>query len=296
MRAGCQEIRPVPVARTVLLRGDARSVKSERMTGSARCVAVTAVLAIGQLALPLTAPADTWIRVRTQHLLMVSSAGEAATTEVARRLERFVDAFSSIAGLGASPDVPVTVMVFRNDASFARFRPRQNGRTLNLAGYFQRADDENTIALSLEPSRGDHPYSVIFHEYAHALTTRSAMLWPLWLQEGLAEFCSTFDADDRRVELGEPVRDHIRLLRSERWLPLQTLFAVDRASPLYNEDRQKIFYAEAWALVHYFLVGDNGRHRQPFSQFIDYLSAGRAPDRAFADAFDTDRKALEANL
>jgi len=266
------------------------------MTNSARCIATTAVLAIVQLALPLTAPKETWIRVRTQHLLIVSGAGESATTEVAQRLERFVDAFSSIAGIGASPDVPVTVMVFKNDASFARFRPRQNGRTMNLSGYFQRADDENTIALSLESPAGDHPYRVIFHEYAHALTTRSAMLWPLWLQEGLAEFCSTFEADDRRVELGQPVRDHIRLLRSEGWLPLPTLFAVDRASPLYTEDRQKIFYAEAWALVHYLLVGDKGRHRQPFSQFIDYLSAGRAPDRAFAEAFDTDGKALEAGL
>src|SRR5262245_2636973 len=136
------------------------------MTRSARCIAMTAVLAVGQLALPLTAPREPWIRVRTEHLLLLSSAGESATTDVAGRLERFVDAFSSIAGIGASPDVPVTVMVFRNDASFARFRPRQNGRTMNLAGYFQRADDENTIALSLEPSGADHPYRVIFHEYA----------------------------------------------------------------------------------------------------------------------------------
>ena len=79
------------------------------MANSARCIATTAVLAIVQLTLPLTAPKETWIRVRTQHLLIVSSAGESATTEVAQRLERFVDAFSSIAGIGASPDVPVTL-------------------------------------------------------------------------------------------------------------------------------------------------------------------------------------------
>jgi tetratricopeptide (TPR) repeat protein len=266
------------------------------MTNPVRSVALVVVLAIGHLALPLMAPKDTWLRVRTQHLLIVSSAGEGATSEVARRLERFVDAVSSIAGIGASPEVPVTVMVFRNSASFARFRPLQNGRTMNWSGYFQRADDENTIALSLESSADGDPYRVIFHEYAHALTSRSADRWPLWLQEGLAEFCSTFDADDRRVELGQPVPEHVRLLRSESWLPLQALTPVNRASPLYTEDHQQIFYAEAWALVHYLLVGDNGLHRRPFSGFLDGLSSGLAPDRAFAKAFASSDKALEADL
>jgi tetratricopeptide (TPR) repeat protein len=266
------------------------------MTPTTRpAIAAMAVL-VASVTGPVSAAPDAWIRLRTAHLVLVSNAGETGTRDVAGRLERFIDAFGSLGNIDVTPDAQVTVLVFRNDASFARFRPRQNGRTMNLSGYFQRADDENLIALSLESSADAHPYRVIFHEYAHALTTRAAVLWPLWLQEGLAEFCSTFDADDQFAELGLPVPEHVRLLDRERWLPLATLFAVDRASPLYTGDQQKMFYAEAWALVHYLIAGDHGRRRAGLARFADGLAAGQAPDRAFASAFDLNGDALEAAL
>jgi tetratricopeptide (TPR) repeat protein len=256
----------------------------------------TIALLVTSLTLPASAAPDTWTRLRTDHLVIVSNAGESGTRDVAERLERFIDTLSSLGSIEVTPDVPVTVMVFRNDASFSRFRPRQAGKTMSLSGYFQRADDENLIALSLETSADAYPYRVIFHEYAHALTTRAAVLWPLWLQEGLAEFCSTFEADDQFAELGLPVPEHVALLDRERWLPLRTLFAVDRTSSLYTGDQQKIFYAEAWALVHYLLVGDHGRHRPGVAQFANGLAAGRAADRAFASAFDVSGAALEPAL
>jgi tetratricopeptide (TPR) repeat protein len=243
------------------------------------------------------APAkDRWIRLRSPHLSLVSNASDRATRDVARRLERFVDALSSLLDLQSPPDVPATVMVFRNDASFAPFRPRQNGRTLDLSGYFQRADDENLIALSLDAPADEHPYRVIFHEYAHALTVRTAALWPLWLQEGMADFYSTFEADNRRVAIGQPIREHARLLREQSLLPLRTLFAVDRSSPLYLEGSQNIFYAESWVLVHYLMEGDNNRRRPQFARFIEHVSEGRPAGRAFADAFGTDLDALERDL
>jgi tetratricopeptide (TPR) repeat protein len=264
------------------------------MTAMMRPAITTTALLVTSLVVP--AAPEAWIRLRTDHLVIVSNAGERGTRDVAQRLERFIDAFASLRIVEVTPDVPVTVMVFRNDAAFSKFRPRQNGKTMNLSGYFQRADDENLIALSLESSADAHPYRVIFHEYAHALTTRAAILWPLWFQEGLAEFCATFEADDQFAELGLPVPEHVRLLDRDRWLPLQTLFAVDRTSPIYAGDEQKIFYAEAWALVHYLIVGDHGRHRAGLAQFAGRLAAGLAADRAFASAFDMSGEALEAEL
>lgn len=246
---------------------------------------MAAAVAAAVLAAPLTAANETWLRAQTPHLTIVSSANERATREVAQRLERFVDALASLTSLDVQPDVPVTVMLFRDEKAFAPFRPKQNGRTLNLAGYFRRGDDQNLIALHLGGSGEKHSDRVVFHEYAHALTSRAAALWPLWLQEGLAEFSSTFQADGRRVEFGDPVRDHLRLLRTERWLPLRTVLAVDRSSPLYNEDAQNIYYAQAWALVHYLMVGDHGRHRGGLAQFMGRLSAGLAPGLAFAESF-----------
>lgn len=258
-------------------------------------VRVAAALLAVALASSSVAAKDTWIGLRTAHLTIVSNATEGATRNVARRLERFVDVLSALLDLSAAVDPPITAVVFKNDASFEPFRPKQNGRTMNLSGYFQRADDEHLIALSLETA-GDHPYRVVYHEYAHALTVRSTVVWPLWLQEGLAEFYSTFEADNRRIALGQPLSDHVRLLRQQRLLPLQALFEADRGSSMYTEERQDIFYAESWALVHYLMAGDKGRHRQAFVQFVNGLSAGLSADRAFAEAFGDDRAALEEEL
>lgn len=257
-------------------------------------VAAACVVAFGVQPAPVAK--DTWIGVRTPHLNIISNAGEGATRNVAQRLERFVDGLAAFAGPRIDPDVPVTVMLFRNDASFAPFRPKRDGRTIDLSGYFQRADDENLIALSLESGTAAEPYRVIFHEYAHALMARSATLWPLWLQEGLADFYSAFQSDSRRFALGDWIRDHPRLLLAQRLLPIRELLTVDLNSPTYLESHQDLFYAQSWLLTHYFMAGDGGRRRAGLDQFIDGISQGLPVDRAFEEAFRINEPTLQEEL
>ena len=53
---------------------------------------------------------------------------------------------------------------------------------------------------------------------------------------------------------------HVFLLRQSKMLPLQTLFEVDYKSPHYNEkNKQSIFYAQSWALMHYLIIGKAGK-------------------------------------
>lgn len=243
------------------------------------------VVALLSWAPSAAAAKDTWITLRTQHLTITSNAGEGATRDAARRLERFVDALTSLPGGRMAADVPVNVVVFRSDAAFRSFLPRENGRTLDVSGYFQRADDEHVIALSLENSGAEHPLRVVFHEYAHALMARAAVVWPLWLTEGLAEFYSTFEAFGDRVAIGLPIREYGRLFQEQALMPLEKLFTVDRRSSMYTEgSRRNIFYAESWLVVHYLLAADGGRRQASLARFIEGLDANLPPDRAFAQA------------
>jgi tetratricopeptide (TPR) repeat protein len=69
-------------------------------------------------------------------------------------------------------------------------------------------------------------------------------------------------------------------------IPLDRLFAVNHDSPEYNEqDRQGVFYAESWALVHYLMVGDP-RRAQQLARFLELLDQRREPQAAFREAFD----------
>jgi tetratricopeptide (TPR) repeat protein len=239
---------------------------------------------------------EKWIGIRTSRFDIISNAGETSAKDVATRLEEFVNAVASLARVPPASDLPLTVVAFRDDSSFAPFRPKQNGRTLNLSGYFQRADDENLIALSLQTPPDEQPYRVIFHEYAHALMAHAAGIWPLWLYEGLAEFYSTFDAHDAQVVLGRPIKQHVRRLEQEQLLPLRALFAIDRASPMDTEDRQSMFYAESWALVHYLIASDEGKRSKPIAWLIDGLATGATQDAALRDAVRVDLTTLDRNF
>ena len=52
---------------------------------------------------------------------------------------------------------------------------------------------------------------------------------PVWFNEGLAEYYSSFDIEeDRKAHLGDPIPYHLETLREEKLLPLRALFAVDQ--------------------------------------------------------------------
>jgi tetratricopeptide (TPR) repeat protein len=189
-------------------------------------------------------------------------------------------------------------MVFKSDDSFKPFKPLYNGKPANVAGYFHPGRDENMIALNLGANNNEQrPMAVIFHEYTHLLTSVTQREWPIWLKEGLAEAYSSFDVDDNKVTLGAPIASHVYLLREKSLIPLQTLFSVHFNSAEYNErNKQSIFYAESWALVHYLLYGDKTARRPQLNQFIKMIESGVEPQRAFQEAFKTDYATIEKAL
>ena len=74
------------------------------------------------------------------------------------------------------------------------------------------------------------------------------------------------------------------------------LFAVDHASPYYNEEsKTTIFYAESWALTHLLMLGDQRKHSQKLTKYIALLSNEREADRRRPQAFG-DLKGLENRL
>src|SRR5258705_1182394 len=184
---------------------------------------------------------------------------------------------------------PTSVVVFKSDSSFRPFKPGPN-----IAGYFQPGPDVNYIALTTELQGEQDPFTVIFHEYTHLLVNNTIGNAPAWFNEGLAEYYSTFSiSDDQKIVLGSPISGHVFLLR-DKILPLRTLFQVDHKSPYYNErDKQSIFYAESWALLHYLILGNNGQRAAQISPFIKLLEAGVPLEQAFQQIFQSPFETME---
>ncbi|MCA1642302.1 MAG: tetratricopeptide repeat protein [Acidobacteria bacterium] len=243
---------------------------------------------------------DVWTSVRSKNFFLIGNAAEKDVRQVATRLEQFRYVFSQLfpkANL-ASP-VATTVVVFKSDAAYTPFKPLYNGKTSKwVAGYFQPGDDVNYITLTSEKHGEDNPYATIFHEYAHLIVNNNIGDPPVWFNEGLAEYYSTFEVSDgdKKITLGIPVRNHVYLLR-ERFMPLEDLLRVTHGSPAYNEsDKNGVFYAESWALVHYLLQGNKGQRVAQLGRFSSLVAAGKPVEESFQQAFQTDFKTMEREL
>jgi Tetratricopeptide repeat/Protein of unknown function (DUF1570) len=243
----------------------------------------------------LLGAAPRWAMVTSESLTVIGDTPPAVLRDVARRLEQFRIALASLVTDARRPlPLPTRVYVFGSRAAIQPFLPLRDGRPAALSGYFHRDTDEYALAMSVDED--EESASIVFHEYTHLLVQRARAL-PIWLNEGLAEYFSTFalGSRGRSADIGRPIARHVRLLR-RRFLPLSELLAVSASSELYDEgERRSIFYAEAWALTHY-LMAEMPDGSALINRYDAAAAEGRAPDEVFRDVFGVTPAEFEPRL
>ena len=239
-----------------------------------------------------------WFETRTEHFNLYSCGAIQDVRKLAARLEQFCEAYTLLAGAQAVASPPIVVLAFPNQEAMTPFLPLYQGRPGNMAGFFKRSSEENLIVLALQGTNAAiTEMEVIFHEYTHLLLRRNSQIWPLWLNEGMADVYSTFETSGQYVRIGKPIPLYLQLLAREPLLPLARLFAVTTESPQYNErERQGIFYAESWLLTHFLMAGDNPAFKARFSRFAKLLREGQLPVPAFTNALEMTLPAMETQL
>src|SRR5688572_21181827 len=257
------------------------------------------LLVLSLLVFPVAASAaDKWTGIQSKHFLLVGNASENQIRDVAENLELFRVAYGKFFKLQDKATVGTTVIVFKSDAAFRPHKPLYQGKPANIAGYFQGGEDKNLIVLSadIETPR------VIYHEYVHRLMSENLGSLPPWFQEGFAECFSTLEIEgrDKKLRLGRAIGEHVALLNDRRFMPLEQLFAVTHESKEYNEEeKQGLFYAESWALVHYMMLGPQDRTNR-FFEFLNGLNKGTPATEVFQRVFQTNlatfQKTFEAYI
>lgn len=203
--------------------------------------------------------ASKWITTQTDNFILISSASEKESRELLEDLERLRAVLR--VGLNLPPArEPVTrVIAFGSRREFNHYKPLYDGKIKNdVAGYYSGGDDVAYIAIDL--SGAGRAKRIIYHEYLHQLASVHGLNLPVWLNEGLAEFYSTFHIKKGEVILGDPIQDHVTFLRRVGPFKMRDLVTIRHDSPEYNEGlHQGIFYAQSWAMVHYLFCGKSTR-------------------------------------
>jgi tetratricopeptide (TPR) repeat protein len=154
------------------------------------------------------------------------------------------------------------------------------------------------IAMAPTGNR-EFTYQLTFHEYTHYIVNRNLKRLPFWLNEGLADFYSTFAGSEKdgRTIVGRPIDSYVGVLLARGILPLARFISpADTARLFRDPDGTYRMYSQSWALTHYLLVGDNGARRPQLGQFIAQVARGTPPDKTFLEVFGPDLTALDREL
>lgn len=254
-------------------------------------LSVSIVLATTAHALP--DEKEAWIRIDTTNFTLLSNAGKRRALKVGRKLEQLREVLTETSSLDLNSPLPTTIFVFKNRESFNPYNLGEDGEPEPIDGYFLRALDGNYIAI--DASSDTVPFGLIYHEYLHYVLENSVPGIPLWLNEGIAEFYSTFAVRGGHAVLGMPILEHVWWLRTRGTLSLDHLFSVNTSSPEYNEsERQGTFYAQSWVLAHYLLVDPDRRGR--LGLLMRMLAQGIPSTEAFERVLEIDLLTAEKEL
>ncbi len=228
---------------------------------------------------------DAWTTVRSAHFEIHSDADPERAAEIVGSLERLRSVFADLASeIELRSPAPTRIFAFRDADSYAPYKRGGGQVGVKVLGQFLSHRDGNYITLNADPSYLGS-YSVIFHEYIHFLVQSNFPEVPLWFNEGLAEYYSSFLSEGGTAYLGQPIERHLRWLHGTAELDVAGVLAVTRQSAA-DHDASGVgrFYAVSWILVHY-LLSDEADLSGELADYFTALAQGEDSRGAFVDAF-----------
>ena len=230
----------------------------------------------GPVAFP--SPAREWIRIETPHFVLISSAGERRTRAIATDLERLTAMLTRISAQFATASTRTRVFVFTNRGDVQPYFDALRGfENVDATGLTLRQLDRSTMLIDAN-ARGGASLTPR-HELVHDLLRHADRPLPLWIEEGLAEYYSNF---------GQPILEHISLIRGRPRIPLEIMFALDRTSPYAGS---LAFYAQSWGAVSTLIRRD----ADAFFAFLDD-ARGAASDVTLRKHFGISPNQLEVAM
>lgn len=232
--------------------------------------------------------APQWTYASSDHFEVYTTGGDRRAREALASFERVHAFFTDYMNLSLMAAKPTRLIVFSSEGEFKPYRANAVSRA-----YYQSAADRDYIVMS---SLDEESQRVVVHEYVHLLVRRSNLDYPIWLNEGIAEFFSTIEPQGSNMAVGRVPIDRLQYLNTEaRLIPLPRLLAVEYNDPEYNTTAHAgTFYSESWALVHMLMT--DVRYRPSAHTFLNAVGNGTEASAALTAAFGKPLAAVQSDL
>jgi tetratricopeptide (TPR) repeat protein len=261
------------------------------------------LLPLGLLARSAVAAPPDWIEVRSPHFTVYSNAGEGEARRTAQQFE-----LARATMLKLWPWVAVdrmrspVIFAVRDEKTLRSLGPQYwEGDRFRPASLAARVGERDFFAVRTDlrgsGEIGDNPFHHPFWIYASGAFGRSFPgTMPAWYQRGLAELVSNILVQKQEIHVGRPRSGLLQLLRERGYYPMPEFLAAGGDSPWVREEGAvDAFDAQAWAVLHYLMFGDEGAHAARLDRFHQLLRSGATGERATAEALG-DLQALAAGV
>jgi hypothetical protein len=230
-----------------------------------------------------------WSRYEVGEVEFYSQVSERKTQELLTKFSKFRQVTAALTSASTvEPTMPTRVYLFADQSSY-----EDHVNIENSAGVFTRARGEFNMAMTV----GQEGEYVLFHEYSHMILANVPdMSYPIWFNEGFADFMATmhFRGDD--VAIGEIRPGHVFAVANDsRWVPLSELFHGSAFRARGDPDLTNRYYAQSWLVVHYLLRGPRSESGE-LERYLDLVHAGGDPVGAVPQAFGVTTEQLEKEL
>lgn len=213
-----------------------------------------------------------WSRVTEGTLSVYTQVNPAQASALLHSFAQLRNALAQASAFQVNQTANLRIIAFQTEKDFNQYRLNSG----SCAFYQQTRRGEYVVLQDLDLQHRE----VSSHEFTHFVLAHSGLTLPLWLNEGLADFYSTFQVSGDHVTFGRSERGRLAILRSSGWLPFNALFDVSTHSSYYSDpERMALFYSESWGLAHMLLASPDYGARFPY--FLRALNDGHTTAESF---------------
>jgi hypothetical protein len=247
-----------------------------------------------------------WLHLTTSDFEIITDLDEKKARLLMTDLEAFKYFQQNLMGVRLIPELgPLRILALGSGSSF-----KHMDLPKTWAGVFVITDDRFYAIANVDDYSDDlkNPSvgrQVLLHEYTHFLSrfSQNRRSFPLWYEEGKAEYLGTFRFDGEKVYLGNPkaimyrtnglysrsgsLDLNVEEILTTKELPLRSEKMADMAVI----DR---FYARSFFVMHY--LNSAPRLRQSLGLYLGALSAGKTEAEALQLAFNQNFEEFEQSV
>lgn len=239
---------------------------------------------------------EKWLQLTTKDFHIITDLNEKKARVLIDDLEAYRYFLIELMGVELQPNLdPLQILALGSGSSFKHMNLPKTWAgvfVIQPDRYYAIANVDNYSDDLKKPSFGRQ---VLLHEYTHFMHKFSLnrLPYPLWVQEGKAEYLGTFKFDGEKIYLGNPKAimfrtyglysstgrlqiDAEKILKTKQ-LPIQSAKMSDRI-----EIDQ--FYARSFFIMHY--INSSPELRKSLEVYLNAVKEGKNEDESLAQAFN----------